>query len=308
MNNLNIPILFLIFNRLDTTVQVFAKIREAVPSKLYIASDGPRDNRKGEDEKVSSVREYVLKSIDWDCEVKTLFREENLGCGKAVSQSITWFFENEEMGIILEDDCLPSASFFPYCKELLEKYKDDTRIYHIAGFNPLTLTKTPYSYYFTRIQHCWGWATWRRVWSLYNFDITDLNDFISQNKIQNLFRQKTVQDYWINIFRDMQDHKIDTWDYQWTYTIFKNSGLCINPSKNLITNIGFNCDATHTLDTNSVFNNQKRYEIDIIKHPQSLQIKTSLINKINKVVFRINKLKPIKTRIKFLIKRLLNIS
>jgi hypothetical protein len=280
MNNFNTPILFLIFNRLDKTKQVFERIREASPSKLYIASDGSRDNREGEDEKVNAVREYVLKSIDWDCEVKTLFREKNLGCGKAVSQSITWFFQNEEMGIILEDDCVPSISFFSYCRELLEKYKDDTRIYHITGFNPLTYTKTPYSYYFARIQHCWGWATWRRAWNHYNFDIIGLNDFISKNKINVIFNRSVDRHYWLDIFKRMENHEIDTWDYQWTYAIFYNKGICINPAKNLVTNIGFGAEATHTTDDDPYKNNQQRFEIEELKHPDKIKINVSIINKL----------------------------
>ena len=206
MNNLNTPILFLVFNRLDATKQVFEVIRKVVPSKLYIGCDGPRDNREGEDKKVKAVREYVLDSIDWDCEIKTLFREKNLGCGKAVSSAISWFFENEEMGIILEDDCLPSLSFFPYCEELLIKYKEDARIYHISGHNPLTYTKTKYSYYFVRIQHCWGWASWRRAWEKYNFDITDLDDFIEQKKINKIFTRSVDRNYWIDPFKKMEKH------------------------------------------------------------------------------------------------------
>jgi len=304
MNNFNIPVLFLIFNRLDTTKQVFEKIREAAPLKLYIASDGPRNNREGEDEKVKTVREYVIKSTDWNCDVKTLFREENLGCGKGPADAIKWFFEQVEMGIILEDDCVPSLSFFPYCEELLKKYHYNNSIYHIAGNNPLTLTKNykDESYYFARIQHCWGWASWKRAWDYYSYDILELDDFINKQKIKKIFNQKIVQDYWIDIFRNMQEHKTDAWDYQWTYAIFKKGGLCINPTKNLITNIGFNSDATHTLDNNSIFNNQERFEIDTIIHPKNIKIKTSLLNKINKIAFGINCYDAIKAKIPYFIK------
>ena len=130
---LKTAVLFLIFNRLDTTKQVFEEIRKAKPPRLYIAADGPRENKEGEKEKVGAVRKYVLENIDWNCEVKTLFRDKNLGCGKAVSQAITWFFENEEMGIILEDDCLPSQSFFWFCEKLLKKYNKEKRIMLITG-------------------------------------------------------------------------------------------------------------------------------------------------------------------------------
>ena len=303
LQSFNIPILFLIFNRLDTTKQVFEIIRKAAPQNLYIASDGPRNDREGESKRVESVREYVLKSIDWDCKVKTLFREKNFGCGKAVSSAITWFFKEEEMGIILEDDCLPSFSFFPYCEELLNKYKEDTRIYHIAGYNPLINTKESSSYYFTRIQHCWGWASWRRAWNHYNFDITDLNMFQKQKKINHIFKRSIDRYYWSNIFKRMEKHEINTWDHQWTYSILKNNGICINPTKNFISNIGFGADATHTTIKNSNQNNQQRFEIDKIVHPDKIMVDKYMI-KINKDVFGINWLWYCKNRLKLILKKI----
>ncbi|MCL2295428.1 MAG: nucleotide-diphospho-sugar transferase [Spirochaetes bacterium] len=303
--NFDIPILFLVFNRLDTTKQVFEEIRKAAPKKLYVASDGPRDNREGEKKKVEAVRDYVLNSIDWNCELITLFLEKNLGCGKAVSNAITWFFENEEMGIILEDDCLPSQSFFPYCKELLGKYKNDTQIYHITGYNPLTSTKTPYSYYFARNQHCWGWATWKRAWKHYNFDITDLEVFIQTKKINKIFNRNADRDYWLNIFKKMEKHEIDTWDYQWTYSIFNNNGLCINPAENLITNIGFGPDATHTITNDLTLNNKQRFEITKITHPDKIIVNTHIVNEINRKVIGITKILYYKTKIKQVLKKIL---
>jgi hypothetical protein len=297
-NDFNVPILFMVFNRLDTTKQVFEMIRKIAPQKLYIASDGHRINRENEEEKVMAVRNYVIKSIDWNCEIKTLFREENLGCGKAVSGAISWFFENEEAGIILEDDCLPSISFFSYCRELLEYYKDDTRIFHIAGYNPLTYTKTPYSYCFARLHHCWGWASWRRAWNHYSFDIINLHGFIEKKKINKIFTRNADRYYWINLFKKMENHEIDTWDYQWTYTIFNNNGICINPAKNLVTNIGFNSDATHTTIDDPNHNNQQRFEIDNLIHPNKIKIDNSYINKINKICFGISTLRYCKMLIK----------
>jgi hypothetical protein len=303
--NFDIPILFLIFNRLDTTKQVFDIIRKTSPTTLYIASDGPRDNRESEKEKVETVRNYVLESIDWDCEVKTLFRENNLGCGRAVSESITWFFNNVEMGIILEDDCLPSMSFFPYCKELLEKYKDNEQIYHIAGNNPLTVTEIPYSYYFARIQHCWGWASWRRAWNYYNFNIINLNNFITQNKINKIFTRNIDRKYWLDIFKMMENYKgYDIWDYQWTYYILYNDGLCINPGKNLITNIGFGSDATHTISNDSTFNNQSRFEINKIIHAENIEVNMRLVNNVNTISFGISSFSYYKKILKSILTKL----
>jgi len=288
MNTFNTPILLLIFNRLDTTKQVFDMIRKVAPLKLYIASDGPREKREEEAEKVRTVREYILNSIDWDCKVKTLFREKNLGCGKAISRAITWFFENEEMGIILEDDCLPSLSFFPYCEELLKKYKDDTRIYHIAGNNPLTETKTPYSYYFSRIQICSGWATWRWAWEKFNFCIDDLSDFIKHKKINAIFTRNVDRYYWSQNFKKIVKENCDKrWATQWAYTIFKHNGICINPSRNLITHIGFGVDATHTVSNDSHLYNQQRYEISEILHPEKVRIDNKNIIQINKIAYGI---------------------
>jgi hypothetical protein len=264
---------------------VFSVIRQIKPVRLFIAADGPRTTIPGEVEQCNIVRKYVLDNIDWDCEVKILFRDENLGCGKSVSGAITWFFEQVEQGIILEDDCVPSISFFSYCEELLEKYKDNHLIYHIAGYNPLGITKTKNSYYFARIQHCWGWATWKQAWDKYNYNINELDDFIKENKINGVFKRKCDREYWLSIFKKMEKHEIDTWDYQWTYTIFKNNGLCINPSLNLISNIGFGSDSTHTFEADSIYNNQPRYDISIIKHPKYIKIDNPIINRINRICF-----------------------
>jgi hypothetical protein len=168
---------------------------------------------------------------------------------------------------------------------LLEKYKDNDFIYHIAGYNPLGNRKSPYSYYFARIQHCWGWATWRRAWCQFRYDINGLDDFIGKKKINQIFRRKCDREYWLRIFKKMENYKNnDIWDYQWTYAIFKSKGLCVNPSKNLISNIGFGNDATHTTGTN---NNQMRYDMLTIKHPKNIRIDNFTINRINKIGFGI---------------------
>ena len=288
--NFDIPILFIVFNRLDTTKHVFEVVKKVAPKRLYIASDGHRCNHENEKEKVEAVREYILKSINWDCDVNTLFREENLGCGKAVSGAITWFFENEEMGIILEDDCLPSDSFFSYCKELLTYYKDNTHIFHIAGYNPLTKTKIPSSYCFSRIPQIWGWASWRRAWSTYSFDIKDLCNFIKKEKINKIFTKRADRYHWIEIFKSIEKHEVDTWDYQWVYTVLNNDGICIDPALNLITNIGFGHNATHTHKSSFNFGNQQRFEIDVLLHPCKVKIKNNYINKINEIDCGINTL------------------
>ncbi len=266
---LNTPVLFIIFRRLDTTKQVFEQIRKAKPPKIYIAADGARENIPGEYEKVKEVRNYVLNNIDWDCEVKTLFREKNLGCGHAVSEAITWFFENEEMGIILEDDTVPSLSFFWFCEELLNRYKDDLRIWQVSGTNFHFGWKRDkdYSYYFSYYGAIWGWATWRNRWEKYDFNMRYLDELIAKNYLWDLFGNQREADSRINIFKQIRNG-LDTWDFQWTYTKLTNSGLSIVPVVNLIKNIGFREDATHTRTVKDKKAEMENYEIEFpLKHP-----------------------------------------
>lgn len=267
---LNTAVLFLIFNRLETTKQVFQKIRIAKPPRLYIASDGARANKKGEDTEIELVRKYVLENIDWDCQIKTLFRDQNLGCKYAVSSGISWFFEYEENGIILEDDCLPSISFFWYCEYLLNKYDDDLRVWHISGDNFLNHQfNIAESYYFSKFCHIWGWATWANRWNSYDVKIESYPLLKKRNLMKSIFIHNKDNKYWLRIFEQIYNNKIDTWDYQWVYTIFINNGLCINPSVNLISNIGFGTDATHTKNTESIYANIDINEfLDFNNHPK----------------------------------------
>ena len=250
-NKLKTPVLFLVFNRLDTTIQVFESIRKAKPPRLYIASDGARETVVGEFEKVKEIRDYLISNIDWKCEVKTLYRDNNLGCKYAVSSAIDWFFDNEEMGIILEDDCLPSQSFFWYCEELLIRYENDLRIWHISGNNFNKKKYNKYSYSFSRSIHIWGWATWRDRWSKYDVKIKDFKYFDENKIIKDIFDSKKNQNYWYLIFKNVHEGLIDTWDYQWVFTSWVNSGISIFPKHNLVTNIGFGPEATHTKNIKS---------------------------------------------------------
>jgi hypothetical protein len=247
MAQFNTPILFIIFRRFDTTKQVFSAIRQVKPARLFVAADGPRLAIPDEAEQCNTVRKYVLGNIDWDCEVKTLLRNENLGCGKSVSDAITWFFEQVEQGIILEDDCVPSMSFFPYCEELLEYYKDDQRIFNITGYNKQGLWNSEkYDYFFSNFGGIWGWASWRRAWKYYDFQMADIDDFIADNNFVNLLGEGVGELRQKIIYEEMKIEKVDTWDYQWEYIRHKNNGLSCVPSKNMIKNIGFGDDATHT--------------------------------------------------------------
>lgn len=247
---LNTAVLFLVFNRLDTTKQVFEAIKEAKPPRLYIAADGARESKEGELEKTKAVREHIISNIDWDCEIKTLFREQNMGCGPSVHNAISWFFENEEMGIILEDDCLPSQSFFWYCEELLEKYKDDERVAQISGVNHLyDKHKLSYSYLFSRYKSCWGWASWARSWQNMDFAMSWLETPQRDDIVRNMGVGKESIRHWNNAIESIQQNKVSAWDWQWYFSISSMNQLTIFPCTNLIANIGFGGDATHTTGT-----------------------------------------------------------
>jgi len=248
-------VLFLIFNRPDTTALVFQQIRLAQPQRLYIAADGPRPNKAGDAELCAQARS-IIEKIDWECEVKTLFRDVNLGCKYNVSSAVSWFFEQEEEGIILEDDCLPSKDFFRFCDELLIKYRNDTRVSQITGCNVQFGKKWgDASYYFSNNVEVWGWASWRRVWKDYDVEMSrDLNIDV-QELIIRLYGSEVLASKFNEIFSELKANKIDTWDYQLKFLNFFENGLCVIPNVNLISNIGFRSDGTHTVTENHPYAN-----------------------------------------------------
>ena len=267
------PILFLIFNRPDTTVQVFERIRQIKPAKLYVAADAPRAERPDEVKRCAEAR-AVVDRIDWDCELKTLFRDKNLGCKTAVSEAITWFFEQEEYGVILEDDCLPDLSFFPFCEELLIRYKDDERIGHIGGncFFP-GIVKEGLSYDFCSVSHIWGWASWRRVWQNYDVNFSYWEDARKdRNKRKSLFKNLYDEIYFSSFISDtLQGGKgINAWSVQYLFLLRVQNQLSIYPAVNLVTNIGLSSPgATHTVSRKAM----KLYVLSgtvsfPLKHPQ----------------------------------------
>jgi len=240
---LTTPVLFLVFNRLDTTKRVFEEIKKAKPSKLFVASDGPRNLQ--EKKKTDAVRDYIKKNINWKCKVKTIFRDKNLGCKYAVSSGITWFFENVKQGIILEDDCLPNQSFFRYCQEMLEKYKYNERVMHVSGTNVEEISKIKESYFFSNTYNVWGWATWKRAWEKYDVEMKKWSKY--RFKIFKFMKDYSLFDKirsW-GLYELTYKNKINTWDYQWDFLCKISGGLSIIPQKNLITNLGFE-EGTHT--------------------------------------------------------------
>jgi hypothetical protein len=264
---LETPVAFIIFNRPDTTERVFAAIAKAKPAKLLVVADGARENRVGEAEKVTATR-AIINRVDWDCEVLTNYSDVNLGCKRRVSSGIDWVFEQVEEAIILEDDCLPDPTFFRFCQELLERYRYDQRIGMISGDNfQFGKVRTDSSYYFSKYPHIWGWATWRRAWKNYDVQTSIWPEFVSGGWLKNYTCRLNENSYWGNIFQAVHDGKIDTWDYQWVLTLWTQGMISIIPHYNLISNIGFGVDATHT-QSSSIYENMKVNSLSFpLQHP-----------------------------------------
>ena len=266
------PILFLIFNRPDLTKKSFLSICKLKPKKLFIAADGPRTENKNDELNCAIVRQYVLSMIDWDCEVQTLFRENNLGCGRAVSEAITWFFIHVDKGIIIEDDILPEQSFYFYCQELLDRYFDNNKVMNISGCNLQPFVTEHNSYYFSKYSHTWGWATWKRAWVKYNFEIFKEDNVALKIWMKDLSLNDNEIEYWSNIFDYLKANSNNIWDYQWLFTLWKFKGVSVTPRVNLISNIGFGNAGTHTLDSMNPFSNLPTFLIEIPLHYPSNKI------------------------------------
>lgn len=238
------PLLLLTYNRPDFTEKLIASLRRFQPSIIYFSSDGARTRK--EQKIVNEVRS-LADSIDWPCRVVKKFVSKNLGCGRCVSSAISWFFEHESEGVILEDDCLPEPGFIPYTSELLRRYRTTRSVMQISGCNFLGCLKdVSTSYIFARYAHPWGWATWRRAWRYYDFRLKAFSSKGSWPKIKAAFESKEEQDYWFSLLTQIKNGHIDTWDYQWMYAIWHQNGLAILPTMNLVKNIGIGPRATHT--------------------------------------------------------------
>lgn len=245
-NSLKTPIAFLIFNRPDTTLKVFTEIEKVRPTNLLVVGDGPRSSMPSEDEKCAATR-AIIDQVSWDCEVITNYSDVNLGCKKRISSGLDWVFNIVEEAIILEDDCLPHPTFFRYCEELLEYYRDDQRVMHISGDNfQHGRKRTKDSYYFSHYTHVWGWASWRRAWQNYDVDMKLWQSVKAGNWLADILKDKESISYWENIFQSAYEGKIDTWDYQWLFACWLQNAFSILPNVNLVSNIGFGLDATHT--------------------------------------------------------------
>lgn len=252
---LAVPVLLIVFNRPHLTRRVLAAVRAARPARLYVAADGPRPDRAPDPALCAATRALVLAGIDWPCAVQTWFRTENLGCGQGPAAAIGWLFEQESEGIILEDDCLPTPGFFRFCAELLARYRHDRRVMHISGNNFARAARQPVapgaeSYHFSGRVHSWGWATWRRAWQHFDFDLALLPELRRRGTLADIYSSWLERQYWLRKFEAVRTgpQPAHIWDYQWHFAVAAHGGLAVVPAVNLVANIGFGADATHTFD------------------------------------------------------------
>jgi len=292
MNVVSTPILLLIYNRPKHTQVVLDAIRQVKPKTLFVAADGPKAGDPLVAQLCEETRDVVTKGIDWACEVKYLFREDNLGCGNAVSSALDWFFQHVNAGIILEDDILPSNDFFKFCASMLTRYESDESIYSIGGFSCISGDETQTfhsSYIFSSYVQIWGWATWRRAWVKYRYQLDPTRRTeLSRNLTNNYHFSFKERLNWIGIFDQQTKLSFNTWDYQWTFAVWLNKGKTIIPVNSLTQNIGFGIDATHTkggdfLETIEIS------KMDEIVDPKSQSISKEYDAFMNQRVFGLNR-------------------
>ncbi len=302
------PVVFIIFKRPDTTEKVLTAIRQAKPEKLFVIADGPRTERTGEAEQCKATR-AIIERVDWNCEVITNYSEVNLGCAKRVSSGLDWVFEQVEEAIILEDDCVPHPTFFPFCEELLDKYRYDTRIASISGQNvQFGRKRTNYSYYFSRYNHCWGWASWRRAWQHFDFQMKLWTEVKENKLLENILDTSQEVDMWTDTLDSTYCGHLDSWATKWTLACWLQSGLCILPNVNLISNIGFGTDSTHfTSDQLSPYENIPTETIDFpLKHPPFVFQNFQADSFTQKTLFKQAQIQMLKQKINRLLKGLKN--
>jgi hypothetical protein len=261
-------VLLLAWRRPGTTRQVIEAIRAYAPDRIYVACDGPNPSRPGEEKKVKETRDVVAREIDWPCQIRHLYSDSNLGCCNGVSKAISWFFDQEPEGIVLEDDCVPHFDFFLYCESLLDRFRDDERVWCISGNNfQDDQWRGDGSYYFSRYPHCWGWASWRSRWRHYDPLLSNWPTFVECDLLLSLFTDPIERSYWAKIWWQtyLDSSYATTWDYQWTFLCIANNGLTALPNRNLVSNIGFGVDATHTI--NKLESEHRSQGLGPLQHP-----------------------------------------
>ena len=265
----NTPVLLLAWRRPHTTQQVINAIRAVKPTRMFVACDGPNPKRPGEAAKVMATREVIEREIDWPCTIERRYSEVNQGCKLGVSRAITWFFDQVEAGIILEDDCVPHPDFFYFCSTLLDFYRDDQRVWTITGDNFQNGQRRGHaSYYFSKYNHIWGWATWRRAWFNYQVDIPFWPEWKGSEDWENKMPDTLERRYWLRIFDKSHAGMIDTWDFLWTASVWHQGGLTATPNSNLVSNIGFEEDGTHTKKGGSELEDMAVESLGELTHPK----------------------------------------
>ena len=242
------PVLLLIFRRPALTARVLETLRQVRPARLWVAADGARDDQAEEQRLCEQTRAIIETGIDWPCELRTRFLSAHAGCKKAVAEALDWAFAVEERLIILEDDCLPSADFFQFCDELLEKYESDERVMQISGTQCHGWELSGASFFFSRFGPIWGWASWRRAWQVYDVTMASWPELSKSQRIRELCPEPFEANWRRRVFEQVASGQLDTWDYQWAYAKLLAGGLNVVPNQNLISNLGFGDDATHTHD------------------------------------------------------------
>ncbi len=297
MQNISTPIAFFIFNRPEVTRIVFEEIAKTRPPLLLVIADGPRVNKAGEANLCALTRQ-IIESVDWECRVLKNYSDNNLGCKRRISSGLDWVFENVEEAIILEDDCLPNPSFFRFCEELLERYRNSTQIGMISGDNFIEdKLKISDSYYFSKYPHIWGWATWGRAWKNYDVNLDRWKKNRTPNWLRGILGSADEVNFWSKGFDSIISGKLDTWDYQWVFTCLDRKMLCVMPKINLISNIGFGSDATHTTG-NSIFSNMESYDLDFpLAHPKKIEVNSDADHITANMMFTTSILKRIMRRI-----------
>lgn len=298
--NEEIPVLLTIFNRPDKTKAVIDNLRQIKPKQLFVAADGPHSNNAQDIEKCKLTRQAVA-AIDWPCDIKTRFLDQNIGCDPNVSSAVDWFFQNVEYGIILEDDCIVHPDFFAFCGELLLRFHDDERIMQISSLAPYAARDYPYDYHFSRTFRCsGGWTTWRRAWKHFTSNMRRYSDEEALEILKAYFPLTSLQQHYRK-FLDFKRGRFNNWDFQWNMACYAQNGLSIVPEKNLMINIGFDEDSTHTRKMNVVFENLLMQPLQFpLRHPPFAYADSQPERGLEKKIYRSL---PLKSRCMYLLRR-----
>jgi hypothetical protein len=258
---------YIVFNRPAHTAKTFAVLREQRPEQLFIIADGPRPGHPTDAERCAQVREIVA-NVDWPCDVRSEYADTNLGLKRRVSSGLDWVFGHVERAIVLEDDCVAHPDFFSFCDMLLERYAGDERVAVVTGNNFQHGRKRgDASYYFSKYNHCWGWATWRRAWQHYQGDLPFWPEWRNSDAWKQWMPDRRERAYWARIFDQVRAGQVDSWAYPWTASVWYYGGLTATPNVNLVSNIGFGPESTHTASADSPFAAMPTASLGQIMHP-----------------------------------------